>query len=137
MFFSLLKITISLIFLVVSKTTIEQGLHQTGMEQSIGRDPFGHSSQKLNYRTNGASQRRENNQGSQSEAERSRQRQAGGDFDLNSSIFSGLFICVLQLLPADLRSACYKTVLRAGGQKEFDTLLKLYRSTDLHEEKDR
>lgn len=40
-------------------------------------------------------------------------------------------------LPADLRSACYKTVLRAGGKEEFDTLLKLYRSTDLHEEKDR
>ncbi|KAF7263953.1 hypothetical protein GWI33_000819, partial [Rhynchophorus ferrugineus] len=42
-----------------------------------------------------------------------------------------------EVLPADLRSACYKTVLRAGGQQEFDTLLKLYRSTDLHEEKDR
>ncbi|CAG9771129.1 unnamed protein product [Ceutorhynchus assimilis] len=42
-----------------------------------------------------------------------------------------------QVLPADLRSACYKTVLRAGGQQEFDTLLKLYRSCDLHEEKDR
>lgn len=42
-----------------------------------------------------------------------------------------------QILPADLRSACYKTVLRAGGKQEFDTLLKLYRSSDLHEEKDR
>ncbi|KAJ8924872.1 hypothetical protein NQ315_001027 [Exocentrus adspersus] len=42
-----------------------------------------------------------------------------------------------QILPADLRSACYKTVLRAGGKKEYDTLLQLYRSTDLHEEKDR
>lgn len=42
-----------------------------------------------------------------------------------------------QTLPADLRSACYKTVLRAGGKEEYDTLLKLYRSTDLHEEKDR
>ncbi|KAJ8958114.1 hypothetical protein NQ318_006043 [Aromia moschata] len=40
-------------------------------------------------------------------------------------------------LPADLRSACYKTVLRAGGKEEYDTLLQLYRSTDLHEEKDR
>lgn len=40
-------------------------------------------------------------------------------------------------LPADLRSACYKTVLRTGGKKEYDTLLQLYRSTDLHEEKDR
>lgn len=42
-----------------------------------------------------------------------------------------------QILPADLRSACYKTVLRAGGKEEYDTLLQLYRSTDLHEEKDR
>lgn len=41
------------------------------------------------------------------------------------------------LLPADLRSACYKAVLRAGGQETYDTLLKLYRSADLHEEKDR
>lgn len=41
------------------------------------------------------------------------------------------------VLVADLRSACYRTVLRAGGQEEFDTLLKLYRATDLHEEKDR
>lgn len=40
-------------------------------------------------------------------------------------------------LPADLRSACYKTVLRAGGIDEYNTLLKLYRSADLHEEKDR
>ncbi|VEN47672.1 unnamed protein product [Callosobruchus maculatus] len=42
-----------------------------------------------------------------------------------------------EVLPADLRSACYKTVLRAGGKEEFETLLKLYRATDLHEEKDR
>lgn len=40
-------------------------------------------------------------------------------------------------LPADLRSACYKAVLRAGGNEMYDTLLKLYRSSDLHEEKDR
>lgn len=40
-------------------------------------------------------------------------------------------------LPADLRSACYKAVLRGGGSEMFDTLLKLYRSADLHEEKDR
>lgn len=40
-------------------------------------------------------------------------------------------------LPADLRSACYKAVLRAGGKETFDTMLKLYRSADLHEEKDR
>lgn len=42
-----------------------------------------------------------------------------------------------QILPADLRSACYRTVLRAGGKQEYDTLLRLYRSSDLHEEKDR
>lgn len=40
-------------------------------------------------------------------------------------------------LPADLRSACYKAVLRAGGCETFDEMLKLYRSADLHEEKDR
>lgn len=40
-------------------------------------------------------------------------------------------------LHADLRSACYKAVLRAGGIDEYNTLLKLYRSADLHEEKDR
>lgn len=42
-----------------------------------------------------------------------------------------------EILPADIRNACYRTVLRAGGKEEYDTLLKLYRSTDLHEEKDR
>lgn len=40
-------------------------------------------------------------------------------------------------LPADLRSACYKAVLRAGDRETYDTMLKLYRSADLHEEKDR
>lgn len=40
-------------------------------------------------------------------------------------------------LPADLRSACYKAVLRAGNKETYDTMLKLYRSADLHEEKDR
>lgn len=42
-----------------------------------------------------------------------------------------------QGLPADLRSACYRAVLRACGQEMYDALLKLYRSADLHEEKDR
>nr|XP_023015706.1 puromycin-sensitive aminopeptidase-like [Leptinotarsa decemlineata] len=42
-----------------------------------------------------------------------------------------------QILSADVRSACYKTVLRAGGEEEYHKLLELYRSTDLHEEKDR
>ncbi|KAK5642103.1 hypothetical protein RI129_008270 [Pyrocoelia pectoralis] len=40
-------------------------------------------------------------------------------------------------LPADLRSACYKAVLRAGNKDTYDTMLELYRSSDLHEEKDR
>ncbi|KAB0796160.1 hypothetical protein PPYR_10221 [Photinus pyralis] len=40
-------------------------------------------------------------------------------------------------LPADLRSACYKAILRAGSKDTYDTMLKLYRSADLHEEKDR
>ncbi|KAK9876801.1 hypothetical protein WA026_015039 [Henosepilachna vigintioctopunctata] len=40
-------------------------------------------------------------------------------------------------IAADLRSPCYKIVLREGGEKEFATLLKLYREADLHEEKDR
>lgn len=40
-------------------------------------------------------------------------------------------------LPADIRSACYKTVLRAGGKDVYDKMLKLYRSVDLHEEKNR
>lgn len=40
-------------------------------------------------------------------------------------------------LPADLRSACYKAVLQEGDNDTFEHMLKLYRSTDLHEEKDR
>ncbi|XP_059468459.1 puromycin-sensitive aminopeptidase isoform X2 [Neocloeon triangulifer] len=42
-----------------------------------------------------------------------------------------------QQLPADLRSPVYRTVLAAGDAATFDTMLKLYRSTDLQEEKDR
>ncbi|KAF5273236.1 hypothetical protein FQA39_LY07567 [Lamprigera yunnana] len=40
-------------------------------------------------------------------------------------------------LQADLRSACYRAVLRAGDKNVFNAMLKLYRSADLHEEKDR
>lgn len=43
----------------------------------------------------------------------------------------------IDTLSADLRSACYKTVLRGEGKNVFNTLLELYRSADLHEEKDR
>lgn len=41
------------------------------------------------------------------------------------------------LLPADIRSACYKAVLQTGNIDTYDAMLKLYRATDLHEEKDR
>lgn len=41
------------------------------------------------------------------------------------------------LLPADLRSSCYKAVLQNGDIKSYEELLRLYRTTDLHEEKDR
>ncbi|XP_018320972.2 puromycin-sensitive aminopeptidase [Agrilus planipennis] len=40
-------------------------------------------------------------------------------------------------IPADLRSACYKTVLRNGNEETYEQMLKLFRSSDLHEEKDR
>ncbi|XP_001599897.2 puromycin-sensitive aminopeptidase isoform X2 [Nasonia vitripennis] len=41
------------------------------------------------------------------------------------------------ILPADLRSPVYKAVFSAGDANTFETLLKLYREADLHEEKDR
>lgn len=41
------------------------------------------------------------------------------------------------LLSADLRKAVYCAVLKAGDENTFETLLKLYRENDLHEEKDR
>lgn len=41
------------------------------------------------------------------------------------------------ILPADLRTVCYKAVLQNGNSETFDLMLKLYRATDLHEEKDR
>lgn len=43
--------------------------------------------------------------------------------------------CSGHLLPADLRSPVYSTVLRHGGQAEYDQLLSLLRATDLQEEK--
>ncbi|KAL5290109.1 NPEPPS family protein [Megaselia abdita] len=43
----------------------------------------------------------------------------------------------VNLLPADLRSVCYKAVLQTGDLSTFEQMLKLYRRTDLHEEKDR
>ncbi|XP_055910052.1 puromycin-sensitive aminopeptidase [Eupeodes corollae] len=40
-------------------------------------------------------------------------------------------------LPADLRSTCYKAVLMDGDESTFQEMLKMYRSTELHEEQDR
>jgi len=42
-----------------------------------------------------------------------------------------------QILPADLRSPVYKTVMAQADEKTYDQMLKLYRDADLHEEKDR
>ncbi|XP_058067308.1 puromycin-sensitive aminopeptidase isoform X1 [Anopheles bellator] len=41
------------------------------------------------------------------------------------------------VLPADLRSSCYKAVLQNGDLETYNEMLRLYRATDLHEEKDR
>ncbi|KAL3276183.1 hypothetical protein HHI36_020901 [Cryptolaemus montrouzieri] len=35
----------------------------------------------------------------------------------------------------DVRVACYRSVVRAGGDKEFDALVKLYKTVDTHEER--
>ncbi|XP_070499206.1 puromycin-sensitive aminopeptidase [Chironomus tepperi] len=42
-----------------------------------------------------------------------------------------------QILPADLRMTCYRAVLQTADEKVYEEMLELYRSTDLHEEKDR
>lgn len=39
------------------------------------------------------------------------------------------------LLPADLRTPVYATVLTHGDEKNFEEMLKLFRAADLHEEK--
>lgn len=41
------------------------------------------------------------------------------------------------LLPADLRSACYVAAMKEGDLNTYEEMLRLYRVTDLHEEKDR
>ncbi len=38
---------------------------------------------------------------------------------------------------ADLRGIVYNTVAREGGEKEYETILKMYRAETLHEEKER
>lgn len=42
-----------------------------------------------------------------------------------------------QILPADLRGAVYRSVMSVGDEKTFEVFLKLYRETDLQEEKNR
>ncbi|XP_053674450.1 puromycin-sensitive aminopeptidase [Anopheles nili] len=42
-----------------------------------------------------------------------------------------------RVLPADLRSTCYRAVLQNGDLATYNEMLRLYRATDLHEEKDR
>lgn len=42
-----------------------------------------------------------------------------------------------QLLTADLRSTCYMAVMRTGDTATYEAMLRLYRATDLQEEKDR
>lgn len=41
------------------------------------------------------------------------------------------------ILPADIRNACYKAVLQVADEKTYEDMLRLYRATDLHEERDR
>ena len=41
------------------------------------------------------------------------------------------------VIPADIRSAVYSAVAQSCDEKIFNSLFKLYRETDLHEEKDR
>ncbi|XP_072390828.1 puromycin-sensitive aminopeptidase-like isoform X1 [Diabrotica undecimpunctata] len=40
-----------------------------------------------------------------------------------------------ELLPANIRSACYNIVVSSGGVAEFQSLIQLYKKTDLNEEK--
>ncbi|XP_046659626.1 LOW QUALITY PROTEIN: puromycin-sensitive aminopeptidase-like [Homalodisca vitripennis] len=40
-------------------------------------------------------------------------------------------------LPADLRSVVYRAVLSDDGEKTYDTMIKLYKESDLHEEQSR
>jgi len=41
------------------------------------------------------------------------------------------------LLPADMRTPCYKAVMQNGDLATYEEMLRLYRASDLHEEKDR
>ena len=41
------------------------------------------------------------------------------------------------MIPADIRGSVYSTVRNSGGGDEYEELLKLFKNTDLHEERDR
>lgn len=43
----------------------------------------------------------------------------------------------VKLISADLRSTCYRAMLKDGNLEVFEQMLALYRATDLHEEQDR
>lgn len=38
-------------------------------------------------------------------------------------------------LPEDLKVFCYRSIVRSGGEKEFESLLKLYKTVDTYEER--
>ncbi|CAG9856112.1 unnamed protein product [Phyllotreta striolata] len=40
-----------------------------------------------------------------------------------------------KILPADLRVACYKIVISSGSKEDFESLFRLYKTSDLNEEK--
>lgn len=41
------------------------------------------------------------------------------------------------LLPADLRSICYKSAMKLGDEKTFNNFVEMYTTSELNEEKDR
>lgn len=43
----------------------------------------------------------------------------------------------MKLISADLRSTCYRAMLKDGDLDVYEQMLALYRATDLHEEQDR
>ncbi|XP_044766534.1 puromycin-sensitive aminopeptidase-like [Coccinella septempunctata] len=42
---------------------------------------------------------------------------------------------VEEKLPDDLKVFCYRSMVRSGGEKEFETLMKLYKTVDTYEER--
>ena len=41
------------------------------------------------------------------------------------------------MISADIRGSVYSTVRNSGGKEEYEELLRLFKNTDLHEERDR